>query len=195
MSDKLITIVGHNGAGKDEAGIILAQQLHSTYGLGDIPVKSISSPLRDHFTSQGITPTRELMVDYNLSITRKLGPAALAAILLDQSRDSPLTIVTGPRQVMQLDLFKNKTMAYCSLAVITDPKIRYSRLRASGKINEEATSFEEFMSAELTENSPPNPQRTDECIAKADFIINNNGSLDELRHQITTLTPYIFKKN
>ena len=69
-----------------------------------------------------------------------------------------------------------------------DPKLRYERvvLRKSAT---DQVSFEKFVTDEAREmnNAEPHKQNLKECIQRSDYILKNDGTLEELHEQVNQM--------
>lgn len=70
------------------------------------------------------------------------------------------------------------------LAVDADPRVRYNRIRKRHSETDNV-SFNTFISNEHREmhSDDPNKQNLAGCIRQADYVISNNGSLEELHEK------------
>ncbi|HSV88857.1 MAG TPA: AAA family ATPase [Bacteroidales bacterium] len=82
------------------------------------------------------------------------------------------------------------------LAVDADIRIRYERIRLRNSETDKVT-FETFLSNERREmySTDPNNQNLSECIRQADFVITNNGGLDDLHAQTNDFLLKFLKQN
>ncbi|MEN9390200.1 MAG: hypothetical protein RLZZ283_300 [Candidatus Parcubacteria bacterium] len=71
------------------------------------------------------------------------------------------------------------------LGVDADPKIRYERAVARGS-EKDNVSFEKFMADEERESVSETPERMNlrKCLALADAVVMNNGTIEELQQQV-----------
>lgn len=93
-------------------------------------------------------------------------------------------VIESVRTVGEIELLRAKENFYL-LAVDADPSLRYSRIKKR-KSETDNVDFETFLSNEEREmhSSDPNKQNLSACIAKSDFKLTNNGTLEELKAQI-----------
>lgn len=71
------------------------------------------------------------------------------------------------------------------LAVDADQKLRYERVQKRRSSSDQVT-FEEFVAHEELENNDPDPHgmQKQSVIDMADFVVENNGTIEELRKKI-----------
>ena len=67
-----------------------------------------------------------------------------------------------------------------------EQKTRYNRVQKRKNVQSDNVSFEKFIEQEETEmkSDDPNKQNLSKCIEMADYIFDNNGSLEDLYKQI-----------
>lgn len=81
------------------------------------------------------------------------------------------------------------------LAVDADQKLRYERNKIRGS-NKDDVNFEEFCEQERKEmgSDDPNQQNLSACKKAADFVIENNGTIEELNEKIEKILGNINRK-
>ncbi|MEE4178597.1 MAG: AAA family ATPase [Bacteroides sp.] len=82
------------------------------------------------------------------------------------------------------------------LAVDADPRIRFNRVRKRNSETDKV-SFTTFINNEQREmhSEDPNKQNLAECIRQADFVIENNGSMEELHEKTEEFLKFITHRN
>lgn len=99
------------------------------------------------------------------------------------------TIIESIRALGEVEALKGKGAFYL-FAIDADPKMRYERAVLRGSETDKI-SYEEFISNEEREmqNEDPSKQNIAKCIQLADFVFNNNGTIESLHKEIEeTLT-------
>lgn len=178
---RVLNIVGPNAAGKDTSAAYLAGIFT------DAQRCSISDPLVCHFRRQGITPTRQQLIDYNRELIKADGggDSSILAKLAINAASSDVLILTGMRQPAQAKWLDQNTTAL-TIAIDAEAAIRYERARKHGKgLLGTIQTLEDFISFEIAENSNPNPQRVREIMELASFSVSNNGTVKELHAQLS----------
>ena len=84
------------------------------------------------------------------------------------------------------------TLHFYLIAVDADPSIRFERItrRKSALDN---VSFDKFLSDEAREMNSPDPTKGNiaECVRRADFVVKNEGSIEDLRSNVDLFLPNI----
>jgi len=83
---------------------------------------------------------------------------------------------------------KLKNIGGILLAIDADQKLRYQRILLRGS-SKDMVTFEEFADQEKREkeSDDPNKQNLLACKKAADYLIKNNGSMEELHREIEKL--------
>jgi dephospho-CoA kinase len=103
------------------------------------------------------------------------------------------SIVESVRAKGEADFLKNKGALL--IAVDADSRVRYGRIVAR-KSDLDHVSYEKFLSDEKREMDSAEPNRGNirYCMSRADFVLANNGTLEELHAQIGEILPKLRKK-
>jgi dephospho-CoA kinase len=171
----LVGVVGENGAGKDTFTTFL------TAAAAPLTVSKhrFSDVLYGTLNSWGIETTRANLQNMAIIMDRQFGKGSLtrAAQARIRSDKSDIAVIEGVRwktDVPMIRSFKNSLLVY----VTAKPKVRFERMRFRGeKAGENSVSFKQF---ELEEKAATELQ-IPEIGSKADYKIENNGTLDEFR--------------
>jgi dephospho-CoA kinase len=88
--------------------------------------------------------------------------------------------IRTPGEIEKLRQYDN----FYLLAINADIEIRFKRIqiRGSETDNVDFTTFRENEEREM-HSDDPNKQNLSECIKQADYILNNNGSIKELKQK------------
>lgn len=175
---KVIVLIGKISCGKDYAWEFLARKCAGK-------VLGISSSLRILAKQRNIQENRENLIALGKEVAEKYGDGYLAEILV-QNAPEDLLIITWPRQLGQLEYLRKNTQSYF-IAIESDEKIRYIRMKERWKIGEDI-SFEKFCELEKMEESTV--QKVGECMKQADSRIENNGTIEEFEKKLEEI-PFI----
>ena len=174
----LLAFVGMPGSGKSEAATFLTQKGFSSVRFGQVAedgIKEMGLPL---------TPENEQM--YREKIRQELGMAAFAirseAQITKLLATHPTVVIDGlyswEEYVYLLEKFSNLKIVY----VFVRPEIRYRRLgaRPVRPLTAEQAKQRDFSEIEKLNKSGP--------IAMADFVIENNETIEAFHARIDELT-------
>jgi dephospho-CoA kinase len=90
-------------------------------------------------------------------------------------------VVDGIRGTEEVAFLKKKPNFYL-LAVLADPKIRYQRMINRGR-RDEKISWDDFQKMEERDKKAEG-RNIEGCLARADFKIENNGTIKEFQKKI-----------
>lgn len=173
----IIGITGTSGAGKGTVVDYIVNKLKfSHYSVGDYLIEEIKK--------RGLGVNRDNQREVANEIRTTNGPDYIIQQLFNIAKSkNENAIIESIRNPKEIDFIKSKSGKL--LAATADQKIRFERikLRQSEKDN---VTFEEFQKQEEKEfqNADPNAQNLPKCIEMSDYVINNNGSLENLYEQI-----------
>lgn len=180
----IIGIIGEQAGGKGAASDIIIKK----FGGSRLTTSNI---LRRTLDSLHIEFSRQNLITLALSLKKGLGdPVLMEAMLKDIEKiDSDLVIVDGIRMHGDTDPFIREYGDDFHLIYVTaDQRLRYERSRGRGeKAGESEASFEEFAEKE----DMPTEKAIAEIGNTADFIIENNGTYEELTKKVIELMTKI----
>lgn len=169
----VIAVVGLIGAGKDEAADYLSQKL-------GWPVVQTSKFLKDELKNRGLEINRDNLAMIGDEFCKKFGDHFLAAeILKNNSGD---LIVSGPRQLGQIDYYKENSRLIL-IAITAPDELRFERVRMRGG-TKEAENLQEFIESERKNDLSGRANKTDECIKLADYQVENTGTINDLDRKL-----------
>ena len=173
----IIGITGTSGAGKGTIVDYLVNK-KSFYHY------SVSGYLKEELQKQNREIDRTNMQDIANEIREKFGPnyitQKLFAIAESKNHDAIIESIRNPKEAEFIKSHNGKLFA-----VTANQKIRYERIKLR-QSEKDSVSFKEFQRQEEREmqDTDPNAQNLLKCIEMADFLINNDGSLENLYEQI-----------
>ena len=183
----IIGITGTLGAGKGAVVDYLTanhQFLHF----------SVRSYLTDVIVERNLPVNRDSMVTVANELRQANSPSYLAEQMLEQavlqmsSTNSLLlggAIIESIRTVGEVEALKSSGHSFILLAVDANPKVRYERVVLRKSVTDQV-SYDKFVSDEEREmnNAEPHKQNLKECIKRADYVLMNDGTVDELYLQV-----------
>lgn len=174
----IIGITGTIGAGKGT----VVEYLINKKGFKHFSARAF---LIEEIEKRGLENNRDSMVLVANDLREKNSPSFVADELFKRALESGNNcVIESLRTSGEIESLKSKGN-FTLLAIDADPKIRYERIigRSSSTDN---ISFEKFLADEQREmeSNDPNKQNLSKCIGMADFVINNNGTLEELNSKL-----------
>lgn len=173
----IIGITGTLGAGKGT----IVEYLVKEKGFVHFSVRNY---LSDVIKERGIEVNRDTMVVTANDLRSKNGPGFIIEELYRKAAASRqnciIESIRTPGEIEKLRKEKN----FFLLAVDADIRIRYDRIKMRGSETDNV-SFETFRQNEIREmhSDDPNKQNLSECIRQADFVLRNDGSMEQLKQK------------
>lgn len=175
---RIIGITGTLGAGK---GTIVDYLVNEKAYLHF----SVRSYLVDEIKRRGLPVNRDSMTSVANDLRSRHSPSFITDQLYQQAilaeKDCIIESIRTPGEISSLRQKGN----FILLAVDAKAELRYQRIRQ--RMSEtDAVDFETFMANEQREMhaTDPNHQNLSACIRQADFVLYNDGSLENLHQQI-----------
>ena len=174
----IIGITGTLGAGKGT----IVEYLVEKKGFQHYSVRAY---LLEEIRKRGLPENRDSMFNLANEMRTLEGPSYVTDQLyykaLESGRNCLIESIRTPGEIYSLRKKGNFTL----LAVDAKPEIRYRRihLRQSETDHISYSEFIENESREMTANDP-NKQNLKKCIEEADFLLENNGSKEDLIQQV-----------
>jgi len=174
----IIGITGTLGAGK---GTIVEHLIH-TKGFTHYSVRGY---LLKEIKKKGLPKNRDSMVIIANELRKNNSPSYITDQLyleaLDKGSDAVIESIRTPGEITSL---KSKGNFYL-FAVDADPKIRFNRIKQRASETDKI-DFETFLANEKLEmnSDDPNKQNLAKCIQMANFVFENNGTIEELVNKV-----------
>lgn len=184
MSMLIIGLVGHPSSGKDTAAAYLAQQGFFHISCGD--------RLRSEMQKLNLPIDRPSVRQFATEQRRQIGAFYPVNLILDQIVEK--TVVSGFRNLAEVAYLKERFPENFHLLAIEAPlEARYQRALSRNRVGDDI-SFAEFKAHEEAErNANPESHELDNVMAKAEYTIENSGTLEELQakiEKVITLLPF-----
>lgn len=154
-------------------------------------IYSCSDEIREECRKENIEITRDNLQKTGNLLREKYGPNILAKRLSDRIKLKGLEnnyVIESIRTEGEINELK-KLSKFNLVFIDADEKTRYQRAKERLKEKEHIDSFENFLASEKKEmnNTDPNSQNLLKCKELSEFILDNNGSIEDLKHQIEDL--------
>lgn len=179
----IIGVAGTLASGKDTVSEILMSE-----GLQHV---SLSEILREILRAKGIETTTENLTREGNAIRQEKGEGYLAKEAIKRIKGD--AIISSIRQPGEVDYLHQRKDFYM-IAVDADIKLRWSRLKKRQRPGD-PTSFEDMLSIEKRQmkSGGSKDMQNDVVMEKADYHIDNNGTLEQLKAQVDNIINKIRK--
>jgi len=171
----IIGITGTLGAGKGTIVEFLKQKGFMHF--------SVREYLNAKLESRGLPLNRDNQANLANELRTTHSPSFIVEQLLERAKaKAENVIIESIRSVAEAQLIKQGGIL---LAVDADPQIRYDRI-SERKSETDKISYEKFLEQEKREMFSTNPhqQNLSECIKMADFVLENNETIEVLNEKI-----------
>jgi len=166
---RLIGLTGTNGSGKGEAATYFKKRGYAYFSLSDV--------IRDALRNDGKEDTRDNLIEKGNELRKKYGPDILARLAMEKVQDK--TVIDSIRNPSEVEYLR-KEKEFILLAIDAPVELRYERVKRRGR-QESASTLEEFIKKEKEEMTDSEKgQQLHSCMKMADFIIMNDGTLEDL---------------
>jgi dephospho-CoA kinase len=173
---KLIGLTGTNGAGKGEAAAFFKTKGYACVSLSDI--------LREELRARGQDVTRDNLIRVGNELRERFGSDILARRTM--AKITGRTVIDSIRNVNEVVYFRAHG-DFLLLAFDAPLGVRFARVTARGR-NESAASLEDFRKKEEEERAGGEAaQQLEACMAMADHLVRNEGTLEDLNRKLEKL--------
>lgn len=184
--DKIVIgLVGETGSGKDT----VAHYLKRRY---DVDLLRFSRPLKktlDLFFDKSSKEDQAWLYDV---FKERFGEDVLhRGVVQYVAHHNGIMAINGMRMMMDLEFIRSFENSYI-MYITADQKLRWQRVTSRGEKSDDDQTFEEFKKFESSSD-------TEKAIPKigkdADFVVKNEGSMDDLLWQVDDAMKEILKKH
>jgi len=173
---RLIGLTGTNAAGKGETAAFFMARGYAYASLSDV--------IRDELAARGLEASRDNLIRTGNELREKFGPDVLARRIM--AKVAGPTVIDSIRNSREVAFFRSQP-GFVLLAVDAPVEVRFARSAARGR-NESAATLEEFRRKEDEERAGGEAaQQLEACMAEADRLVWNAGTLDDLHRQLEKL--------
>ena len=170
----LIGLTGTNGAGKGEAALYFESKGYARYSLSDV--------LRDELRSRGLEASRDNLIRTGNELRERFGADILARRTTAKTAGRP-AVIDSIRNLAEVAFFR-KQNGFVLLAFDAPLDVRFRRVADRGR-DESAGTLDEFQRKENEERAGGTTgQQLEACMAAADCLIVNGGTIEELHRKL-----------
>jgi dephospho-CoA kinase len=187
---KVIGITGTLASGKSNVKDFFLSHFSSYF-------VSLSDIIKEELLKEGKELKRENFIEKGNELRKKYGNQILvevATLTLPEKIEKQLLIIDGIRNPGEVEFLREKFGKDFVLIAVDAPKeLRFKRLLERRKEGDPKT-FEEFLKMEevdLGKNQPEYGQKVEECLKLSDYLIINDGSIDELNKKVEKISKAI----
>ena len=185
---KVIGLTGTMGSGKEVVKDFFKKKFNCYY-------VTLSDVIRAEMEKKKGTLNRQTLQDMGNEMRKKYGPHILAKLAVEYlGRDKQAIIVDGIRNVAEVDYLKGKFKDDFKLIAVDAPQeIRFQRIIDRGK--DDPKVWEEFVKADERDQGKDELEsglHVKDCVERADFLIINDGGLEDLEKKVDEVAQKIF---
>lgn len=173
----IIGITGTIGAGKGAIVGYLKEKKFKHYSAREFIIHETKK--------RGLSVNRDTIVETANDLRLQYGPGYIIESLFNQAvANKSNAIIESIRNLGELEILCIHNNFYL-IAIDADQQLRYERIVKRGSETDNVT-FEEFLAHEEREmdSDDPTKQNIKAVVKKADFHVENNGTLEDLHKQI-----------
>jgi dephospho-CoA kinase len=173
----IIGIAGSFGAGKGAVVEYLIQQKGYTH-------YSASGFITEEIKRLGLPVNRDSMILIGNKLRAEFGPSYIVEALYEKAKEEGgKAVIESLRAVAEVR--KLKELGGTVIGIDATPEIRYGRAYARGSEKDHVT-LEHWLTQEKQESNPDDPTKQDifNALQESDFIIENNGTVEDLHRSV-----------
>jgi dephospho-CoA kinase len=172
---RLIGLTGTNGAGKGEAAAYFKTKGYVYFSLSDV--------IREELRARGQAESRDNLIRTGNELRARFGPDVLARRTMAKIGSVERAVIDSVRNLAEI-AFLRRDEDFVLLAIAAPLETRFARVGQRGR-DESARDLESFRRKEEEERTGgPKEQQLEACLAAADRIIVNDGTLPEFYRKL-----------
>jgi len=159
---------------------------------------SLSDELRELAKERKINLTRENLQNLGNELREQKGSGALAELIVNKIKNQQYrnVIVDGIRNPAEVKFIRNNLKNFFLLSVDASPKIRFERMKERNRESDPKT-WDDFLLVDDRDKGIGEAdfgQAVAKCMGMADFILMNNGALEEAQKAVEELYDEMDRK-
>jgi len=180
----IIGITGQNASGKGEVSKYLENK--------GFLYESLSDRIREELERINKKETRENLIKIGNDLREKHGSGILGLRTLDKLEENKKYTIDSIRNPDEVNVLQSKK-DFVLIAIEAPLDVRFERLKGRSRLGDVKT-LKQFKEIEKQENRDSNKQRVNDCIKLAKYVINNNGTIEQLHKKIDKLLEDLYLK-
>ncbi len=170
---RLIGLTGTNGAGKGEASAFFMARGYAYFSLSDI--------IREELLARGEPVSRDNLIRTGNELRERFGPDVLARRTM--AKVSGPAVIDSIRNTAEVAFLRGEK-GFFLLAIDAPIELRFARVAERGR-DESAADLEAFRKKEEQERAGgAKAQQLEACLAAADRLILNDGTIPDLHRKL-----------
>jgi len=176
----IVGLTGRMASGKGTVADVLKAEGYGYYSLSDV--------IRDEIRDRGLEESRTTLTEVGNELRVNEGPSTLAVRILKKLTSGSSFVIDSIRNPAEVDALREGRSDFVMLCVEAPAAVRFERLRSRGRIGDVQT-IEEFRAQEERElaSADPTTQQLLATESKADHILVNDGSMQDLEQKVRAL--------
>ena len=174
-----IGLVGPIASGKGTVIKILSEKEYSSYSLSD--------RIREEIKSRGMEITRDTLNTVSNELRENIGTDVWAkrTAELIEKENPEFVVIDAIRNPAEISYLKEK-LGIKIIGIIANQARRYEWFHARTTNTAGVSTWEEFKELDDKElkQTGDHKQQVAECLELADIIIDNNGTIEDLKHKV-----------
>ena len=179
MTYYIIGLTGRNASGKGTVASLLTEKSFSYHSLSDT--------LRTKLVEEEMEESRDNLIAIGNRLRDEGGPGILADLMRKNIVTPKHHVVDSIRNPHEVSSLRRKydNHFFCLIAVDAKPEVRFERLSERNRKGD-SSSWEQFLAQEQLEESSDNPNKQQllATINEADYVLDNNGNLEDLENNL-----------
>ncbi|MCF7798531.1 AAA family ATPase [Candidatus Woesearchaeota archaeon] len=175
----IIGITGTLGAGKGT----IVEYLVGKKGFHHFSARAL---INEEITKRGLSINRDNMVAVANDMRAKHSPSWVAEeLFLRAQKLGGDSVIESLRAVGEVEKLREQP-DFIFFAIDADRKIRFERVQQRNDVQSDDVDFQKFTEQEELEmqSTDPTKQNLSACISMADYVFQNNGTIEELENQV-----------
>ena len=184
----ILGVTGFFASGKDTVGEYLIKKGFEVHSCSDI--------IREECKTRGVELTRDNLQKVGNELRVNFGSGILAERLVGRILDKKHYVIESLRNPKEIEVFR-KLPGFYLIFVSASPEIRYERAKQRNKEMEHTSSLESFLESEKKElhSKTVTSQQLLKCKDMADYVLDNNSTIEDLEKNIDDLLLKIQIRN